>query len=80
VLGVIRRICGLPRVNGFVFNTYGERAVVTRSTRGLLLFGAASVAISMSRLALQAAMLRFDIGSQEMERLVAPGPTQHAVV
>jgi hypothetical protein len=53
---------------------------VTRSTRGLLLFGAASVAISMSRLALQAAMLRFDIGSQEMERLVAPGPTQHAVM
>ena len=51
---------------------------MTRSTRGLLLFGAASVAISMSRLALQAAML--DIGSQEMERLVAPGPTQHAVV
>jgi hypothetical protein len=51
---------------------------VTRSTRGLLLFGAASVAISMSRLALQAAML--DIGSQEMERLVAPGPTQYAVV
>jgi hypothetical protein len=42
--------------------------------------GAASVAISTSRLALQAAMLRFDIGSEEMGRLVAPGATQHAVV